>query len=303
MNQFTASERARLDQIIAKHFSVSVSLAKQFIEEGKVKISGRTARKGDLIEPGQLISTEGEPSRLDGFVIIPQPELSLSIVYEDDSLVAIEKPSGIPTHPLAPNEQNTLANALAARFPMCAQSSDDPRECGIAHRLDIETSGLLLAAKDKDSFRALRRMFSEHRVTKTYLALVSGVIPEPTEISAMIGHDPKNQKKAVVMPEGRLAKRHHALEALTQIEPRKSNDDATLISAKTIFGRMHQVRVHLAHLGHPLLGDALYGGPPQTLFARSFFLHAHSLRFIHPVSQKELQLQTEDPQEIVDLSW
>jgi 23S rRNA pseudouridine1911/1915/1917 synthase len=300
--QFTAEAPSRLDHWVATQFSVSVATAKKFIEAKNVRFNGVIARKGDLVEPGQQITVNGAPEKRQEFVVIPQPELPLIVVYQDEYMVAVEKPPGISTHPLQPNETGTLANALVARFPECAQSSDDPREGGFAHRLDLETSGLLLAAKSKDAFSLLRQSFSAHRLKKTYLAWVQGVLHSACEVSLPIAHDPKNQKKAMVMQPGRLSQKSGALEALTQLEPVLIQDNMTLVRATTIFGRMHQVRVHLAHLGHPLLGDSLYGGASQTLWPRGFFLHAYQLELPHPADHTKLVLQASWPAELTAMN-
>jgi 23S rRNA pseudouridine1911/1915/1917 synthase len=300
--QFTAEALSRLDHWVATQFSVSVTAAKKFIEAKNVRINGVVARKGDLLEPGQQLSVNGAPDKKQEFIVIPEPALPLVVVYQDDHIIALDKPPGLPTHPLQQNETNTLANALVARFPECAQSSEDSREGGLAHRLDLETSGLLLAAKTSVAFSLLRQCFSAHRIKKTYLAWVQGVLHSACEVSLPIAHDPKNQKKAVVIQPGRLWQKSGALEALTQLEPVLIQDNMTLVKATTIFGRMHQVRVHLAHLGHPLLGDVLYGGTPQHLWPRGFFLHAYQLELPHPADQTKLLIKTLWPAELVAMN-
>ena len=136
-SSFEAPVAGRLDQLLAKQFSVSANAARRHISEGKVKVAGKRAAKGTWVQAGQRIEVEGLPSRTTESAPVAEPELALQILYQDETLLALDKPSGWPTHPLLPEERGTLANALVARFPECATASDDRREAGIAHRLDI----------------------------------------------------------------------------------------------------------------------------------------------------------------------
>jgi 23S rRNA pseudouridine1911/1915/1917 synthase len=192
----------------------------------------------------------------------------------------VAKPAGPATHPLRDGETGTLANAVAARYPECAAASASPREGGAAHRLDGGTSGLVVFARDRAAWDALRAAFHDGRVAKQYLALVIGEVSRPGEIDAPIAH---SGGRAVVHGDMDAATRHDALPASTSFVPEARYRGYTLLRVTAATGRMHQVRVHLAHLGTPVVGDTLYGfatadAPPVD----GFFLHAAVLELPHP---------------------
>src|SRR5262249_3221356 len=163
------------------------AIARAFAE-GRVRVNGRPARKGQTVAPGDLVEVGDVPGR-DELVPAPQPELPLAVIYADEARVALDKPPGMASQPLVAGELGTLANALLARFPECAAAGADPREAGLAHRLDAGTSGVLLAARRRAVWDTLRAEFRGGRVLKTYLALVAGTVDAPREIEAAIAHD------------------------------------------------------------------------------------------------------------------
>jgi 23S rRNA pseudouridine1911/1915/1917 synthase len=274
----------RVDRWVARKLACSGAEAKRLVAEGRVRVDGKRVKKGQLLKAGSAVEIEASGDKRPQ----PQPELPLVTLLVDEALVAMVKPIGMPTHPLRPGETGTLANALVARFPECANASEDPREGGMAHRLDRDTSGVIVAARTVEDWRALRRSFSAGRVHKEYLALVTGD-PPPKGVVEM----PLRQVGKLVkpIPDGEL-------DARTEFErlahaPTPSDDRALLrVTAET--GRMHQVRAHLAFIGHPLVGDALYGGPPQP---GGHFLHAWRLRFPHPRDGRETVIKAALPAE------
>ena len=242
------------------------------IEEGRVRVDGRLARKGQVVRAAMRVVLLGLPDTADN--LRPTPEAApLCVLYEDAALVAVSKPAGVPTHPLRAGELGTAANALVARYPECAVASSDPRESGLCHRLDTGTSGVLLAARTPEAYRAVREAFHRGEVAKTYLALVAG------EASERVIRAPVHDRS---MP------------AETRIAPVERLGAFSLVRCSTHGGQRHQVRVHLAEAGHPVAGDARYDGPALPGLD-GFFLHAESLRLVHPVSGDVLEIRAPLP--------
>ncbi|HWV38164.1 MAG TPA: RluA family pseudouridine synthase [Vulgatibacter sp.] len=285
---------ARLDRWAAAALGESRRKVMAAIERGHVRVDGRRARKGQPVEPGQEIVVRLPRP---GEALVPQPELPLPVVHEDEAVVVVSKPSGMPTHPLEAGERGTLANALVARFPECAGAGRDPREGGVAHRLDTPTSGLVVAARSREAWEDLRAQFTARTVRKEYLALAAGAIRGRVEVEVPIGADPGNPGRMRAVPEERLAERTNAREAHTLVEVVRRFPGWTLMRCTITTGVMHQIRVHLAHLGSPVAGDDVYGGAaPRGL--RRLFLHATRLAFAHPVTGAALDLRLPLPPEL-----
>lgn len=271
----------RADRFLAEKLSGRGrrALARAF-EDGHVRVNGRRARKGQFLEAGDEVEVDEAPPDAAALQPIAQPELPLDVLHEDAERVCVAKPPGMPTHPLRAGERGTLANALVARYPECAGAGLDPREAGFAHRLDTGTSGVLLAARTPAAWRALRATFHEGRVDKEYLALVVGEVGRAGEIDLPIAHDRAagHAGRMRVCEDPDEAARRGALPARTSYEVERRFRDFTLLRCRAHTGRMHQVRVHLAHLGTPVVGDAVYGiavaGAPPVV---GHFLHAARL--------------------------
>jgi 23S rRNA pseudouridine1911/1915/1917 synthase len=283
---------SRLDHFVAERTGLSRGAAMRLIAEGQVLLDGRVGKKGAMLLTGQTVAFKAPPLDPQTTPPEPQPELPLSVLYEDAAVVVVSKPAGMACHPLRAGELGTVANALLARYPECAQASDSPREGGLCHRLDTFTTGALLAARTPAAWQAMRAAFSAGQIDKEYLALVAGV---PTEeefdlaLPLLGGSGPDGHRRVLVAATPDQMYRKGALDAYTRFVVLQRGRRFTLLSAHAQTGRRHQIRAHLAHLGLPLVGDELYGGPrPQDLgpladalatASSGYFLHASRLKF------------------------
>jgi 23S rRNA pseudouridine1911/1915/1917 synthase len=267
----------RLDRAVAKLFGVSRGRAMEWIAEGRVRIDGKRAPKGTPVQAGARISVVRPPPDQP----IAQPDLAIRIVHADAHVVVADKPAGMPSHPLKAGETGTAANALVGRFPELARVGPSPREGGLVHRLDTDTSGLLLAARTDAAHAMLRAQFVARTVEKGYLALVGGEIHAGGEIALPLLHDPRDPRRMQAASDPGYAAEHGARAAITRFLPLERRGGFTLLEVEIPTGVMHQIRAHLAFIGHPLAGDELYGGPQLPGLSRHF-LHAARLAFAHP---------------------
>jgi len=275
----------RLDGVVARRLQLSVHEARRLIADGFVRVNGAKGTKGmRLPEHAQLevraeVRIEGNVHVGRSYAVVPEAELLLDVLYEDEQLVAVDKPAGWATHPLKPGERGTVANALAARFPGCATASPSPREGGLVHRLDRDTSGVLLAAKTPEAFLAMRQSFSDGLVDKTYWALVHGT-PVDRGLPGIVVDVPLVTRGGLARVDERGTE---GLPARTELRVLVSGEGHALIEAKARTGRLHQIRAHVAHLGHPLVGDTRYGAPlTDGLEADRALLHARTITLPHP---------------------
>jgi len=253
----------RVDKALARFYPAAGrrQLA-QLFADGAVRVNGRRASKGDRVAVGDTIELTREPVHGAALRPAPDPDVPLVVLAERSELIAVAKPAGVPSQPLRAGELGTMANAIAFRFPECVAVGDDPRDGGLVHRLDIGTSGVLIAARTQDAHRALRAAFGAGMVVKHYLAITDGR-PVARECDAPLA---QRGKRAVVdLAEG--------LPAYTEIAVDRTLPGHALVRCIARTGRMHQVRAHLAYVGAPLTGDALYGGAPLAGHD-GFFLHA-----------------------------
>jgi 23S rRNA pseudouridine1911/1915/1917 synthase len=276
--------------MVARFADVSRAQAQRLIAEGRVREGERPRLKaGEKLQGGEVFDVT-VPAPVSA---VPAAErIPLSVVYEDEHLLVVDKPAGMAVHPGPGHSDGTLVNALLAHCPSLPGIGGVQRP-GIVHRLDKDTSGLIIVAKDDATHIALSRALKEREIKKTYLALVEGRLSPPEAlIDAPIGRDPNNRRRMMVRGvEGREAQTHY-----------KVRDEFTgysLLEASPLTGRTHQIRVHLASIGHPVVGDALYGRPSK-LVARQF-LHAWRLQFIHPITSVPLSLETPLPAELREL--
>jgi 23S rRNA pseudouridine1911/1915/1917 synthase len=288
---FAAEESGqRLDVVVARQLpDLSRAQVQRLIRTGAVTVGGRPSKPAYRAEAGDQIAVivpeETETPAL------PEP-IPLDVIYEDEHLLAVNKPAGMVVHPAAGHSSGTLVNALLAHCPQAADVGG-LRRAGIVHRLDKDTSGLLLVAKDAETHSALQRQFKKRRVRKTYVALVEGsdVVPHEGVIEAPVGRDQRKRKQMTVSRTGRPAVTQYRV-----IEAFRYN---TLLEVRPHTGRTHQVRVHLAWMGYPLVGDRVYGRRKQRLLADRHFLHARELQFTHPATGDEVTLVAPLPRKLV----
>lgn len=278
----------RLDRVLAMHVTeFSRSYLQQLITEGAARINGTvTTRAAQKLHAGDRIGITLRPTP-ESRAFRPQP-VPLVVIHEDADLLVINKPAGLVVHPAPGHWGGTLLNGLLARDRHAEQL---PR-AGIVHRLDKDTSGLLVVARTPLAMERLGVAFAEHRVQREYLALAQGTWqgPPEREVSAAIGRDPyRRLRRAVLDPD-----RHVAKSARTSVRLLCNGSAACLLCCQLHTGRTHQIRVHLAHLGHPLVADALYGGTPALGMTRQA-LHARRLALVHPVSGEPLEFQVPVP--------
>ena len=254
--------------------------------EGEVRVNGRAARKGDRVAPGDVVDVGAIPSRAD-LAPRPQPELPLVVLLVDEALVALDKPAGMPSHPLAAGERGTLANALAARHPECVAAGADPREAGLVQRLDAGTTGVIVAARTAPAWSAMREAFRRGEVRKEYLALVSAPVDEEdVVIDLPIAHDRARGG-------ARAGERVGALPARTEVHRLGPAGRFTLLRCVAVTGRVHQVRAHLAARGWPIVGDVRYGGEPVG--GPGHLLHAARVELPHPTHGGRLGIAAPPP--------
>ena len=293
----TAAAGARLDHFVARLIGGSVHAARRLIVDGRVSLDGRAThdvKKGVHLTAGQdvIVELAGNPSA----GVVPEPQTPLQVLFCDAHLVAVNKPAGVPSHPLRSGEKGTLANALVARFPECAGAADDLREAGLGHRLDNGTSGVLLAARRHDVWLALRAALRAPGCEKHYLAEVVGAPAEARgSLAEPIGRHGRRGQRVLVGGQGR-----NPLPALTEWEVIERRPQSSLLRVRLHAGRAHQVRAHLASLGHPLVGDLLYGqaragAAAHALGATSIRLHAESVSLRHPGSGEPLSIEAPAP--------
>ena len=276
----------RLDIFVSrKQPQLSRTFAQKLITEGYISVNGSAAKPGLKLETGDVVSITvppPEPSHLEA------EDIPLNIIYEDDDLLVIDKAAGLIVHPAPGNPKHTLANAVLAHFPDLPGSADSLRP-GIVHRLDKDTSGLIIVAKNRRALNKLADQFKAHSVLKVYLVLVKGKLsPQNGFIEAPIGRDPRNRQRMAVVDKGR--------DARTEYKVIKYVGNCSLLEVRLETGRTHQIRVHLAAIGYPVVGDATYG--VKSAFISRQFVHSHRLGFKLPSSGKYKEFTSELPPDL-----
>jgi 23S rRNA pseudouridine1911/1915/1917 synthase len=277
----------RLDVFVARRLpELTRSRVRRLIDAGHVTVGGRPPTKAGLaLEAGQRVRVT--LPRPEASTLEPEP-LPLRIVYEDADLLVVDKPPGLAVHPSPGHARGTLVNAVLAHCPDLSGIGGEGRP-GIVHRLDKDTSGLIIVAKNDAAHLSLARQLKERQVEKTYLALVEGRV-EPPEglIDAPVGRHPVHRRKQAVVERGR--------EARTRYRVLREVDRRSLLEVRPETGRTHQIRVHLAHIGHPVAGDPLYGRAHPLLTRQ--FLHAQRLAFRHPRTGQRIELTAPLPEDL-----
>ncbi len=265
----------RLDKVVTDRLgTLSRVKVQQLIKDGLVTVNGRPGKASQRLERTQIVAVQVVDLAADDNASVVPESLPLDVIYEDADLAAINKPAGMVVHPAVGHTRGTLVNAILARWPQVARVGGENR-AGIVHRLDKDTSGVILIAKTEPARLYLMEQFAARRVRKRYLALVDGIPDTPTgEINAPLGRDPNQRKRMAVVRGGR--------EAVTQYRVLQSFEDFSLLEIFPKTGRTHQIRVHLAFIGRPIVGDTVYGHRKQRLKLGRHFLHAESITLHRP---------------------
>ena len=276
----------RLDKALSLILEdVSRSKVQSHLENGYILVNQKKEKPSYKLAEGDLITIEDFPSEVSD---LNPEDIPLDIVYEDDDLIVVNKPKGLVVHPGAGNEEHTLANALKFHSDNLSTLNGEFRP-GIVHRIDKDTAGLLIVAKNDAAHAFLSNQLSDHTLGRKYYALVLGVIPENEgTIIAPIGRDQKfRQKMAVDLLRGKEAETHFKV-----IERFK---DSTLVECALKTGRTHQIRVHMAYIGYPVIGDPIYGKGNRKMYDEGQLLFAHEIHFIHPRTKKEMTFSVDLP--------
>ncbi len=292
------AEETRLDRFLTTALgTISRSQIQRLIKEGQVLVDGRPGRPNLVLKAGQTITVDvAEPSPSK---VAAEP-LPLPILYQDEDIVVVDKPAGMVVHPAAGHPSGTMVNALLHHVDDLSGIGGEKRP-GIVHRLDRGTSGLMVVAKNDAAHEALAQQFHDRQVDKEYVALVWGEVQPGRRIDSPIGRDPGDRKKM-------SARAHRSREAVTRIVRTERFGRALTLAAVAIHtGRTHQIRVHLSSIGHPVVGDALYGGVKRRIpgdlraVARLErpFLHAARLAFKHPIDGRRLEFTSPLPADLV----
>jgi len=268
------------------------------IAENLFLVNGRVARKGDRVGGGDRLSFVG-PMVLLADAPPPAPQLQIPILYEDESILAIDKPAGVATHGFSGRDGATLANFLAAHQPGLLSVGKSRWEPGVVHRLDIGTSGIVLVAKTQAAFDFLRAQFRRRELKKVYLALVWGQPSDRGTIELALAHDPRDKRRMVVARQSERSSNRRIWRAITHFRVVTSARGTSLLEVEMVTGVTHQIRVHLSANGYPIVGDALYGSDyPETFGLGRHFLHARSIMLRHPATGKILTIRAELPTEL-----
>lgn len=284
----------RLDRIVSMLDGCSRSVAAGLIDEGAVRVDERVIRQRSFrVDTGMTISFT--PAEIVEITIGPDPDVPFDVIYEDEHIVVINKPAGVVVHPGAGRPDRTLANGLVARFPEIIDVGESIRP-GIVHRLDAETSGLLIVARSAEAYPILVASMTYHAVERVYAAVVQGQVADDRGlIDAPIARSAKQRTKMAVVADGREARTHY------EVLARNPGTGVTWLRCELDTGRTHQIRVHLAAIGHSVIGDTTYGARAGSEHIGRVALHAHRLGFRHPITGEDMAFEAPLPDDMVTL--
>ncbi len=281
----------RIDKYLLDKLDISRNKIQKLINDNNILVNGKSVKASYIVRVDDLIECDFlYKEKID---ILPE-DIPLDIVYEDDDLLVVNKPSGMVVHPAVGNYSHTLVNALMYHCNNLSQVNGVIRP-GIVHRIDADTSGLLLVAKNDIAHVDLAKQISEKSVKREYIALVDGVIKEDTAtIDAPIGRDVKNRKKMCVTAD-------NSKDAITNIRVIERYKNSTLITCSLLTGRTHQIRVHMNYIGHSVINDPVYGSKKliDPLFGQ--MLHARKIGFVHPRTHEYMEFSCEPPEKFLDI--
>lgn len=286
MIKVDTQELKRIDTYLAEKLQLSRSKIQKLVKEGLITVNNKSISVSYQVKENDEIQINDE---LNYEINIEPENIPLDIVYEDEDLLVINKPSGMVVHPAPGHYTKTLVNALLYKFNLTSGEKTRP---GIVHRLDKDTSGLMLVAKNEWAHEKLATMIAKKKVERKYLAIVDGLIKHDTgTIDAPIGRDPNNRQRMKVTAQ-------NAKDAITHFRVLEQFNNNTLLECILETGRTHQIRVHLAYINHPVTNDPTYGKKKTTDFGQ--MLHSTSIKFNHPRTNKELSFIVEPPQEFTE---
>ncbi len=284
-----ATEHAgvRLDAFLSADGALTRSQAARLIAEGRVRVNGKPAAKSARLSGGETVTVDVPQLRE---TALPPQDIPLDVVYEDDDVIVVNKPTGLVVHPAPGHPDGTLVNALLHHCGDSLSGIGGEKRPGIVHRIDRDTSGLIIAAKNDAAHLALSAQLKDHSLSRTYECLVTGNMKQDSgTVDAPIGRSSADRKKMAVVPTGRRA--------ITHWEVVARYPGVTHLRCRLETGRTHQIRVHMAYIGHPILGDTVYGAKKPVPGLTGQCLHATGLRFIHPRTGEPVELHCPLPPE------
>lgn len=285
------NEKIRLDAYISKEIEdLSRSMIQKLLEEDKINVNGKIEKPSYKVQEGDIIEVSIEEPKE---VKIEAQDIPLDIIYEDNDILVVNKQKGLVVHPANGNPDGTLVNAIMAHCKDSLSGIGGELRPGIVHRLDKDTSGLLIIAKNDKAHIQVSEQIKNREVKKTYIALVRGTIAEDeATINMPIGRSTKDRKKMAVTKNGKEAVTH--FKVLNRYTTNKGS--YTLLEIKIDTGRTHQIRVHMAEIGHPVIGDSVYSNGKNEFGIEGQCLHAKRLEFVHPITGKEMKLEAPLPE-------
>lgn len=284
-----ATEHAgvRLDAFLSADGALTRSQAARLITEGRVRVNGKPAAKSARLSGGETVTVDVPQLRE---TALPPQDIPLDVVYEDDDVIVVNKPTGLVVHPAPGHPDGTLVNALLHHCGDSLSGIGGEKRPGIVHRIDRDTSGLIIAAKNDAAHLALSAQLKDHSLSRTYECLVTGNMKQDSgTVDAPIGRSSADRKKMAVVPTGRRAVTHWEVVA--------RYPGVTHLRCRLETGRTHQIRVHMAYIGHPILGDTVYGAKKPVPGLTGQCLHATGLRFVHPRTGEPVELHCPLPPE------
>lgn len=280
------SDKKRIDSYLAENTELSRVTVQRLIEEEKILVNNRKIKSSYKIQDGDKITIEEEEPKE---ISLVAQDIPIEVIYEDDDIIVVNKPKGMVVHPANGNPDGTLVNAIMAICKDSLSGIGGEIRPGIVHRLDKDTSGLLIVAKNDKAHINLSEQLKNHEVKKTYIALVRGIVKEnEATINMPIGRSTKDRKKMAVTKTGK--------NAITHFRVIKRYDKYTLLEVTIETGRTHQIRVHLSEIGYPIIGDTTYSNGKNEWGIVGQCLHAKILKFKHPITGKEMHFEAELPE-------